>query len=57
MAWWITYYKCDGEGYIYKEECLLCKYYIVEGREDLVLRGKMYVSDNEEPISPVSSPR
>tara|TARA_B110000967_G_C18602954_1_gene420169 strand:- start:37 stop:177 length:141 start_codon:yes stop_codon:yes gene_type:complete len=30
---------------------------IIEGREDLILRGQLYISDNAEPISPVSSPR
>ena len=57
MGWWIICHKCNGTGYINKNECLICKYYIVEGREDLILRGKIYISDNAEPISPVSSPR
>lgn len=57
MGWWITCYKCNGEGYINENECLICKYYIVDGREDLILRGKIYISDNAEPFSPVTSPR
>ena len=57
MAWWIICHKCNGTGYINKNECLICKYYIIEGREDLILRGQLYISDNAEPISPVSSPR
>ena len=57
MAWWQICYKCNGNGYIDDKECLTCKYYIVEGREDLVLRGKIYVSDKCEPVSPPLSPR
>jgi hypothetical protein len=57
MAWWEICYKCNGTGYIDKNECLICKYYIIEGREDLILRGQLYISDNTEPVSPVSSPR
>ena len=57
MGWWITYHKCNGKGYIKKEECLICKYYIIEEREDLVMRGQIYISDNAEPITPTSSPR
>ena len=49
MGWWVTCHKCNGEGYIKKEECLICKYYIIEGREDLVMRGQIYISDNAEP--------
>jgi len=43
MGWWITCYKCNGDGYTNNNECLLCKYYIIEGREDLILRGKVYI--------------
>ena len=57
MGWWIICHKCNGEGYIEKKECLICKYYIIKGREDLVIRGQIYISDNAEPISPISSPR
>ena len=57
MGWWIKCYKCNGLGYIDKKECSICKYYIVEGNEDLVLRGEVYVSDNPYPVSPISSPR
>ena len=57
MAWWEICYKCNGNGYIDDKECLTCKYYIVEGREDLVMRGKIYVSDKCEPVSPPLSPR
>lgn len=57
MGWWITCHKCNGDGYINNNECLICKYYIVDDREDLILRGKIYISDNAEPVSPISSPR
>lgn len=57
MGWWITCYKCNGDGYINSNECLICKYYIIDDREDLVLRGQLYISDNAEPVSPISSPR
>lgn len=57
MGWWIICHKCNGYGYINKKECKTCKYYIVEGNDDLVLRGKIYVSDNPDPVSPLSSPR
>jgi len=57
MGWWITCHKCNGDGYINKNECLICKYYIIDDREDLVLRGQLYISDNAEPVSPISSPR
>jgi hypothetical protein len=57
MGWWITCYKCNGDGYINGNECLICKYYIIDDREDLVLRGQLYISDNAEPVSPISSPR
>jgi hypothetical protein len=57
MAWWEICYKCNGEGYIDNEECLICKYYIIEGIENLVLRGQIYISDSADPVSPVSSPR
>lgn len=56
MGWWITCYNCNGLGYIKKKECHICKYK-VEGNDDLVLRGKIYVSDNPYPVSPISSPR
>jgi hypothetical protein len=49
--------NCKGSGYICNIECLVCKYYIVPGREDLVLRGQLFISDKADPVSPVSSPR
>lgn len=57
MGWWIICNCCDGNGFINEKECLMCKYYIVEGREDLVLRGQIFVSDHADPVSPISSPR
>lgn len=56
MGWWIMCNCCDGKGFINEKECLLCKYYIVEDREDLVLRGQIFVSDHADPVSPISSP-
>ena len=58
--------KCNGEGYIKKKECLMCRFDITGDRngengindERLILRGKIWVTDNfYEPISPPSSPR
>lgn len=58
--------KCNGEGYIEKKECLMCRFDITGDRngengindERLILRGKIWVTDNfYEPISPPSSPR
>ena len=57
MGWWIMCNCCEGKGFINEKECLICKHYIVENREDLVLRGKIYISDNAEPVSPISSSR
>lgn len=57
MGWWIICHNCNGYGYINKKECKTCEYYIVEDNDDLVLRGKIYVSDNPDPVSPLSSPR
>ena len=50
MGWWVICNCCDGKGFINEKECLICKHYIVENREDLVLRGKIYISDNAEPV-------
>ena len=58
--------KCNGEGYIEKKECLMCRFDITCDRngenglndESLILRGKIWVTDNfYDPISPPSSPR
>lgn len=54
MAWWVICHKCNGSGYINDNECLLCRYEVVP---NVILRGEIYVSDNAEPVSPVSSPR
>jgi len=62
---WIHCHKCNGEGYIDKKECKICKFYIVIeenglGREDesLILRGKIWIIDNFiEPFTPPTSPR
>ncbi len=54
MPWWETCYKCNGCGYINDEECLICRY---EVAPNIIIRGQIYISDNAEPISPVSSPR
>lgn len=58
--------KCNGEGYIEKKECLMCRFDITADRngenglndEGLILRGKIWVTDNFiDPVSPPSSPR
>lgn len=54
MPWWETCYNCNGCGYINNEECLVCRYEIVP---NVIIRGQIYISDNAEPVSPVSSPR
>ena len=54
MPWWETCYNCNGCGYIDNEECLICKYEIAP---NIIIRGQIYISDNAEPVSPVSSPR
>lgn len=54
MPWWETCYKCNGSGFINKEECLICRY---EVAPNVILRGQIYIYDNAEPVSPVSSPR
>ena len=63
---WHTCPKCNGEGYIEKKECLMCRFDITGDRngenglndESLILRGKIWVTDNfYDPISPPSSPR
>ena len=54
MPWWDTCYKCKGYGYIEDKECLICRY---EVAPNVILRGQIYISDNAEPVSPVSSPR
>jgi len=54
MPWWNTCYKCNGCGYINNEECLICRYEIIP---NVIIRGQIYISDNAEPVSPVSSPR
>ena len=38
MGWWIICHCCNGKGFINKKKCLTCKYYIIEGREDLVYK-------------------
>ena len=54
MPWWDTCYKCNGSGFINNEECLICRY---EVARNIIIRGQIYISDNPEPVSPVSSPR
>tara|TARA_B110000495_G_C22601320_1_gene359577 strand:+ start:294 stop:515 length:222 start_codon:yes stop_codon:yes gene_type:complete len=63
---WYTCPKCNGEGYIDKKECLMCRFDITAdengenglNNEGLILRGKIRVTDNFiDPISPPSSPR
>ena len=54
MAWWIICHKCNGNGYINDNECLLCRY---EVALNVILRGQIFVNDNVDPVSPVSSPR
>jgi len=54
MGWWVICHKCNGNGYINDDECLLCSY---EVAPNVILRGQIFVSDNADPGSPVSSPR
>ena len=63
---WYICPKCNGEGYIEKKECLMCRFDITGDRngenglndEGLILRGKIWVTDNFiEPVSPPTSPR
>jgi hypothetical protein len=54
MVWWVNCYNCNGCGYNNNEECLICHYVV---SPNVILRGKIYVSDNAEPVSPPSSPR
>ena len=63
---WYICPKCNGEGYIEKKDCLMCRFDITGNRngenglndESLILRGKIWITDNfYEPISPPSSPR
>lgn len=53
MPWWETCHKCNGDGFIDNVECLICRYEVFP---NIIIRGKIYISDNAEPVSPVSSP-
>jgi len=55
MPWWDTCNKCKGSGFIKMDECLVCRHEVCL---NIIIRGgKIYISDNPEPVSPVSSPR
>jgi len=54
MGWWIICYKCNGSGYINKNECNICRY---EVAPNIILRGQIYVSDTIYEVTPPSSPR
>jgi len=63
---WVICHKCNGEGYIDKKECLMCRFDITSDAdgenglsdEGLILRGKIWIVDNFiDPVSPPSSPR
>lgn len=54
MPWWEICYKCNGHGYINNVECIVCRY---EVAPNVVLRGEIYITDNSDPVTPISSPR
>jgi len=48
MPWWDTCNKCKGSGFIKIDECLVCRYEVCL---NVIIRGKIYISDNPEPVS------